>query len=325
MSCPKAGLIFKEPSTTNITVFIMLDAIIAVFTVITNLLCILTLIKTKSLHVPSNMLIAGLCLSDVLVGLIVQPILITYLFYVRFDKVNHRPLIAAVYITSQACAGLSFTYTIIINIDRYIAICHPFKYYAKATCRTHILVVITTSVVWLIYVCLDVFFLLQLAFEMFRIAYIAFALFVIFAANIKVIKVIKRQSAAVRNIQEIINNCTQRGNIRKQNRERSKAYTCIIITSVFLFCYIPTIVIFLYSLYIGTFCWDKDAIFVANLWSYFLVSLNSFINPVIYCIRITGIREAAKKIYCNRSSDNVRNFQRTSHFSQTSNDAEENR
>lgn len=306
MSCPTRGVIFAEPSTTNITVFIPFDTIIAVFTVTSNIICMITLVKTKCLHTPSNMLIIGLCISDILVGIVVQPINISFLYLVRYEKVRSQSMLTAVYFTSQGCAGLSFTFTIIINIDRYIAICHPFRYYEKATCRTHLTVVITTCVVWLIYICLDKFLLLNIVFEVFRMTYVALALVVLFAANMEIIKVLKRQNKAICTIQRIANHGTR--DFRRQKRDRSKAFTCSIITAFFLFCYLPTVALFAYFVLKGSFCWFTHEIFITNLWSYFLVSLNSFMNPVIYCIRLKGIRKAAKAMICRRDKDLVRNL-----------------
>ena len=308
MSCSLQESLFAEKSLTNISVFIPLDAVVAVFSVTANLLCLVTLVKKKSLQTPSNILIAGLCFSDTLVGLLIQPLSISYLAFIRIQKVHNESLLMAVFLFSHALIGLSFTYTTIINIDRYLAICHPFKYTANATRSTHIRIAIATFVISAIGLLLDRFFLWQLIVEVFRITFTAIALLSIIVTNIEVIKVISRQNTAMRSATATANNQTSRGDFRRKRKERSKAYACITATGIFVLCYIPTLVIFFHHIRIGSLCWKSYVHFIINLWASFLINLGSFINPIIYCIRIKSIRKAVKTLFCRKNSDRVSRF-----------------
>ena len=301
MSCPWLEIAVNEVSLTNISVFLPLDTIFASVSVVANLLCLATLIRTTSLHTPSNILIAGLCFSDLLIGLLQQPMLLSYLFIIRTRQLHSTSHLMVAFVVSQTCIGLSFTYTTIINIDRYLAICHPFKYYAKATHRTHLRTIFATFVIWLLYTLFDRLLLWQTMMQVLRSTYAALALASILATNIEVMKVINRQNTAMRSILTIPSNRTSRCHIQRQFTERNKAYTCAIVTTVYLFCGIPILAIFLYIIRSGTLCWGSYQIFVATLWANFLVTLNSFMNPVIYCIRVKTIRKAIKKLVCGNN------------------------
>ena len=308
MSCSLQGILFTEKSFINISVFIPLNAVVAVFSVTINLLCLVTLVKETSLQTPSNILIAGLCVSDVLVGFLIQPISITYLAFIQIQKVHNESLLKAVFLLTHAFVGLSFTYTTVINIDRYFAICHPFKYIANATRLTHLRITIATFAIWMICLLIDTFFLRQLIIEVFRITYVAIALLSIIASNIEMIRVISRQNTAMRPVAAIANRQTAGGDFRRKRKERSKAYACIIATATFVLCYIPILVIFFHQIRTSTLCWRSYEQFIINLWASFLINLSSFINPIIYCIRVKTIRRAAKTILCRKNSDDVSRF-----------------
>ena len=305
MSCALEESIFNEASLKNITLFLLLSTFVTVFSIATNLICFITLIKRRTLQTPSNILVTGLCFSDLLLGLLVQPISLTYLFFIRTQKVHIASLQMVVVATAHTFIGLSFTYTTIINIDRFFAVCHPFKYFEKATRYTHLRVVVAVFFTWLIYVFLNNLILQQLVFQVLTMAYIVVALVCMLATNVEMIKVINKQNVAMRSVRVIANHRASRCHIQRQHKERSKAYTCIIITVAFFVCNIPLLVMFIYSTRTGVYCWSPYGVFIGNLWANFLTTVNSSINPVIYCIRMKAIRKAAKALLCGRHSDDV--------------------
>ena len=305
MSCALQESIFNEASFKNITLFLLLNTVVTVFSIATNLLCFITLIKRRTLQTPSNILVTGLCFSDLLFGLLVQPISLTYLFFIRTQKVNIATLQMAVVAAAHIFIGLSFTYTTIINIDRFLAVCYPFKYFEKATQHTHLRVVIIAFVIWLAYAFLKILILQQLVFQVLAMVYVVVAFICMLATNVEMIKVIIKQNTAIRSVRAIANHSVSRCHIQQQCKERSKAYTCIIITVAFFVCHIPLTVMYIYRTNTDVYCWSTYEVFIGNLWANFLTTVNSLINPIIYCVRMKAMRKAAKALLCGRHSDDV--------------------
>ena len=78
-------------------------------------------------------------------------------------------------------------------------------------------------------------------------------------------------------------------------RERSRTHTVTIILAVFIACYAPYAV---HSVRIILFYTGKsDYNRTLALWANYLVLLNSFLNPMIYCARSQEMRRAAVRIF----------------------------
>ncbi|CAH3174184.1 unnamed protein product, partial [Porites lobata] len=72
------------------------------FAVILNLLITIAIFKNTLLRTPSNLLIGCLALSDILVGLTVQPVMYSNAFYI--------------------CCGVSFMTLTAVSYERFVAV-----------------------------------------------------------------------------------------------------------------------------------------------------------------------------------------------------------
>nr|XP_057937735.1 trace amine-associated receptor 13c-like [Doryrhamphus excisus] len=124
----------KKPIThwSEDVLWTVLLSIICIFTVILNLLVIISISHFRQLHTPTNLLLLSLAVSDFLVGLLVWPgeiylrtscwalgdVLCFLLNYVSF-------LITFVSLENMA----------LISADRYVAICDPLHYNTKITVK----------------------------------------------------------------------------------------------------------------------------------------------------------------------------------------------
>ncbi|XP_017213592.2 trace amine-associated receptor 13c-like [Danio rerio] len=107
--------------------FLLLSA----WTVILNLLVIISISHFKKLHSPTNLLILSLSVADLLVGLIVIPIEAIkqietcWYFGATFCGIN-LIIIGVIF-------SASFSNLVLIAVDRYVAVCHPLLYPQKIT------------------------------------------------------------------------------------------------------------------------------------------------------------------------------------------------
>ncbi len=129
------------------TIVVGLDVIPALLTIIGNIIFVYTLKRCPSLHTPSNVLLGALCISDFFVGIIVQP-----LFFANSLNNHACYLSDAVTIAYYYCyvlfSGFSLILAGFLSVDRYLAICYPFRYSRIASCKRYIIQIVIASILW---------------------------------------------------------------------------------------------------------------------------------------------------------------------------------
>eukprot|EP00112_Aurelia_sp_Birch-Aquarium-sp1_P023892 Seg731.7 transcript_id=Seg731.7/GoldUCD/mRNA.D3Y31 product="Trace amine-associated receptor 1" protein_id=Seg731.7/GoldUCD/D3Y31 len=283
----------------NATVFLVLDFLIAVTSVIANCIFMTTLVKRRMLHTPSNMLLGALCFNDLFVGIIVQPLSWTNIFIAKSHGKSNGKLGLALFSLLGISFGLSFTFVILISLDRYFAICHPYKYQAKATCKTHICISIVSGIFVTGIFCLELFIEKKskssasaLTSYMTLVHYVM-PFFLILFCYVKIYLVILKQRKDQITIEEIAND-TQLQDLRKKKQEKDRARFIAIILACFFICYAPSVVWCILRRYCSTCC--GAVLNIALPWVVFLFFTSSLLNPIIYYLRSTDIRKAAKRM-----------------------------
>ncbi|XP_065061406.1 trace amine-associated receptor 1-like [Rhopilema esculentum] len=297
----------------HIKAFLALDSLVALLTIVGNCIFMATLMKKSRLHTPSNMLLGALCVSDIFIGIAVQP-----LWIIEFSSfLNDKPFEKLSLIKrtlTLVCVGLSFQFLGLVSVDRYTAICHPFMYFAKATCRTHIH--ISIIIVFLNAVFYGLFFIIP-AYERKRITFLItcmLSILIIFC-NIMILKTLlktRRQLVKVgdflrtQSTEAIANvSMSRRKQSSRQTKERNKTHVIMIIMLLFFICYSPWLIQNALALWkLDAFKTSTDFVF-SEIWTDFLLLVNSFVNPLIYYSRIKEIRMAAKEVLCRRKEFNV--------------------
>ena len=130
-----------KDSTITIIDFVLASSNVpfGIFAFLSNLTIIITVLKTPSLQRPSNILLCSLATSDCLVGLVAQPLFVTWLFVIQrvedysclyLQQLTLAALIARMFPTALSLANLTA-----VSLDRCYALCRPFAYRAKVTKR----------------------------------------------------------------------------------------------------------------------------------------------------------------------------------------------
>ena len=302
MTCPAQ----KELQSNSIAKYVLtaiasINIFLTFVMIIGNGLCVITFIKTRSLHVPSNVFVVALCFSDLFAGFIVEPLYIAKLFLVQtnHDITTLRKCFAVLFIFATAA---SFLYSYLVTLDRYFAICHPFRYMATVTCKKYIYLALSTLI-------LATAILLVMTYENEIAISCVVALHLLIVGHVllsyaliyRAIKAQRRVSVTVGCIGDNTVSALERRNNARRNEEKKKAYTIGIIIIAFAVCYAPQIgQSVAYVMTKKHTCYHPPNVFLVQHIAVFIMLINSAINPIIYAFRIKAIREAAGQIFCRR-------------------------
>ena len=299
--CPLVESI-QHPSNSNaligLKILFGVDIIPTLFTIVANSILLLAIAKTKSLHTPSNMLLASLCFSDLLVGVVTQPVYLAFMLKLLLLETPCETLITVLQWSGIILNGMSFIIVLYITIDRYVAVCHPFFYDRKSGIKNYSIIMALTCVYKAISPIAT-----GSAYKIYYGAVTIVSFGVMFFCYIKIYSVIAEKERSVLRLGRI---GTEERHILHRNREeKSKAYTIIVLLAVFTLSYLPplgaTMAIYMTSHTIKI-CWLSPNTAVLFLWSIFFLNISSVINPIVYCIYIRSIREAAVKLVFSRNN-----------------------
>ena len=280
------------------TMHFMLTIPTSLAATLTNVLVLISILKTPSLHTPSNILLVGLSLSDLGVGIVVQPISMV----TDIAKINQLAELfcrssLALGSTGYCLCGVSLLILTAISLDRYIAIYYHLRYNEIVTVKRVITVLVSillagvvngTSLYWspkfVHYSFISVLFL--------SISFTTCAYFRIYKV------VLRHQSQIDAQVQ------AQAGQRESLNLARYKKsfMNVLIIYCVFLFCYFPYLVANVVLLT------TKRTVFTQSVleWTLLLLYMNSTVNPLVYCWRFQQIRatvtKTARELFCKVSA-----------------------
>ena len=293
--CPLVHLI-QQPTyshaLTGIKVLIAVDIIPTVFTIVANVILLLIIAKTRSLHTPSNILLAALCFSDLLVGVVSQPAFIALLFKIQWFQIPSITLAKVVELSSTVLNGSSFIIVFYITIDRYVAVCRPFFYQRNASIKCYsIVVTITMLYQFSVPIASPSFYFFSYA--VFTI--LAFA--AIFFCYIRIYLVIAQKERSVLRLGSFGDE--EREILHRNREERSKTYTIMVLLIVFTITYLPILLVVVVIFgpdQISDLCQLSPDMYLMLTWSTFIYALSGAINPIVYCIRMKAIKEATKSL-----------------------------
>ncbi|XP_057709440.1 trace amine-associated receptor 13c-like [Corythoichthys intestinalis] len=132
---PQLGNISCRKTTSDwsqMFLFTVLLPTTCILTVLLNLLVIISISHFRQLYTPTNFLLLSLAVSDILVGLLGIPFVITeskscwFLGDIACSLINYLALI---------CQSASVGNMVLISADRFVAICDPLHYTVKVTVK----------------------------------------------------------------------------------------------------------------------------------------------------------------------------------------------
>ena len=284
-------------SSQNILVAVGFSVPPTILTVIGNTVFLITLLKTASLHTPSNALLGALCVTDLLVGLLCQPMHITVLL----SKPGPccPPLIKAFNFIYYWSCWNSFFYSLLITLDRYAAICYPYKYRQLARCRKYIYLTLSIFIFFAVHSAIRLLFYKKSEISFISVA-VGLELVIIITVVVIYVKIYKIAFWQRRRTVVSVGDIDGRQRSPISTKEKSRTHTVAIILGVFVICYIPYTVFGVHRILYYLRKMDYNVDF--GIWANYLVLFNSCLNPIIYCARSQEIRSAAIRIFISRNN-----------------------
>lgn len=259
--------------------------------IVGNFIMVFCLWKCRSLHPPFKALLRSLVLSDLGVGLVVQPLFLACHFTALTENMSYFCVIQVVYNTvGYFIAGVSFVTTTSIALDRFFAIQMRIRYRQFATLRkTHALLVF----IWVLCAFLSSVWIWNVALHrIFRDTLLISCITIACVSYIRVFMLV-RQCQVGLNANQV-----QRNAIFHLGRYKNTVTSTIYVFGFLLLCYMP-------FLCLSVAARRSEQNTVLSLWTHIalvLVYANSSFNPALYCWRIPEIRQIARetfgKLFC---------------------------
>ena len=271
----------------ELIVLLVLNTSLSITGFLGNTLILAALHKESSLHPPSKLLLRSLAITDLLVGIIVEPLNVAYLMSVKSQRwdicynVNVALLIA-----SYILCAVSLLVLTAISVDRLLALWLGLRYRQVVTLRR---VYITVIVMWVLPIVATTSYIWnpQLLLLLLYI-HLSLCLSIIIFSYMKIFFMLRHYQIQVTVAQEQPRQAIPL-NIA---RYRKAVYSALWVQFTLFSCYLPFgITQALTDLKSVRF---SSSVYLAKTFSFTFVFLNSALNPLLYCWKIKEVRQAVR-------------------------------
>ena len=209
----------KSGFETVVIVNCILNAPVMLLSIIGNALVLVTILRTPSLRSPSVIFLCNLAVSDLLVGLVVQPV------YVAAEIARTvRALLQAANTMGFAGFGVSLTTMTAITVDRFLALHYHLQYPNLMTTSRAIYTIVT---IWCIITLFSFSILWSPSIFYFLAAFgITICLLVCLVCFIKIHRIVRRHQLQIHVQQQAVDNLTDTNNnhIRQSTRSANRNF-----------------------------------------------------------------------------------------------------
>jgi len=253
-----------------------------------NTLILVALRKVSCLHPSSKLLFRCLATTDLCVGLITEPLSVIYSMSVAQEKWKLcRYTLSSLVITGYTLCSVSLLTMTAISVDRLLALLLGLRYRQIVTeRRTYVIVVIF----WIMSAVASIFYLLNpLIPTWYGRLVIPLCLVTSIASYAKIFLNLRHHQTQVQShFQQ-----EQPGQINPLNIERYRkaVSSALWVQCTLVACYSPFSIVRALVRYRKTTSWSVLIFELATT----LVYLNSSLNPILYCWKISEVKQAVKE------------------------------
>ena len=280
-------------SETILIINCLLNAALMPVAILGNALVLVAIIRTPSIRSTSMLMICSLTVSDLLVGIMVQP------FYIAHHLTKETLLYLLEGTIGHSVCGVSFLTVTAITVDRFIALHYHLRY---ATLVTKSRVKHTLLLIWVFsFALLGFYFWNKRVYRVLLGVIIAICFIVSTFCYFRIYQILRHHLAEIRTQQRAVQSSNAGSHHTCNGRfEKSVMSTFVFYIALFT-CYFP-MYIFLTLRGPLSMNWHQQWNFSATL-----VFSNSAINPFLYRWRLRELRLAvdktARQMLCKKPED----------------------
>ena len=241
-------------------------------------------VKTKRrLQTRPNILLACLALTDLMVGLVVQPLYITKTIFILQGKDAHDfcDIEGTFSVSVVMFMFATIFHSLVISIERYLAIKHTFIHAAVVT-KTRL--IISSAVAWIA----AIIFLL-FAFAHSQVAF--FIAYIIIISTIAFLQISVYKEARRHEKRILSQQVSVEARVKFKQEKKALKLTTIILMTIFLCYFLPSVLVFIiWRIFSETFSPNFKTLF--RHLGFVPMIFNSVVNPVIYTVRKKQFRVA---------------------------------
>ena len=269
----------------QLTFLSVLNSFLSITAILGNGLILIALHKESSLHPPSKLLLRSLVTADFCVGLISEPLIVTYWISVVNGHWNicRHALIAST-INGYLLSSVSRLTITAISVDRLLALFLGLRYRQVVTLKRAYLIVVTFWVVSTVFSAMR-FWSPRITIWCGIIA-ISLCLVASMLSYTTIFFTLRQHQNQVQDLAQRPNQTNQL-NIARYKKAVS---TAIWLQLTLVACYLPIGVVL--ALMTGNAL--SSSVFHAWSCAMTLVYLNSSLNPILYCWKLEEVRQALK-------------------------------
>ena len=277
--CSPSFLVGLQPqliSFSAVNIFLSITAFLG------NFLILVALNKETSLYPPSKVLYRCLATTDLLVGIVTQPLYATYWLSLVHEHWSLCPYARdAVNISSFALCSVSLLTLTAISVDRLLALLLGIRYRPIVTLkRTRIL----TATFWIISVASGSFYVTHTRISvLYAIILILSCSVISMASYTKIFCTLRHHQAEVQDQTTALNT----------ERYRKVVSSALWVQLALVVCYAPKLIILVVKIYRKKTY--SSHVLVINGITSILTYFNSTLNPFLYCWKIREVRQAVKQ------------------------------
>ena len=272
----------KSISSSAVNIFLSITAFFG------NFLILAALNKETSLHPPSKLLYRCLATTDLLVGLVSQPLYATYwmsLVYEHWTLCEYAR--GAAYISSFALCGVSLLTLTAISVDRLLALLLGIRYRQIVTLkRTYII----AATFWILHVGAgSISISHSRIIRWYSIIVIALCSVISIASYTKIFRTLRHHQAQV---QDHVQQQPSQTTALNMARYRKAVSSALWVQLALVVCYVPKFTMLVVITNRKTY--SSHIVFIDGISSIFMY-FNSTLNPFLYCWKVREVRQAVKQ------------------------------
>ena len=271
----------------------VLNAFLTITAIIFNSVTIQALRKTSSLPHPLKTMLLSLAVSDLGVGLLVEPFYIGLLVDWLQRDIPTEATHTAFLLIGPIFLSVSFLGVMVLSVDRFLAVQLHLRYQERVTNKRVVAVVIST---WVYSACQPLIYTVWISPNIsYMVVAIAGVVYLVFSAMLQftIYFAVRRHRIQIQALQ--VQPVAQDGQIANAARLRKSAAGVFYVYLVFWLCYGPMFC----SSAVVAMSGISTAVKVFFMTSFTFLYLNSTLNPVIYCWKMRHVRHAVLTILRN--------------------------